>query len=67
MVNDNGEKSTGGVDDSFCTYCEMAVVWMQNQVGQNKTIEQILTYIDKVNYDPSASIEDLVLMKLFIS
>jgi len=48
VVNDNGEKSTGGVDDSFCTYCEMAVVWMQNQVGQNKTIEQILTYIDKL-------------------
>lgn len=37
-------KSSGGLHDSMCTACEMAVVWIQNQLKQNQTEERILNY-----------------------
>ena len=32
--------------DPMCNACEMDVVWMQNQLAQNKTQELILNYIN---------------------
>jgi hypothetical protein len=32
----------------MCNVCEMAVVWMQNQLSQNKTQDLILDYVDQV-------------------
>ena len=34
--------------DPICNACEMAVVWMQNQLAKNKTQELILNYINQV-------------------
>ncbi|KAL8031309.1 hypothetical protein ABFS82_13G015300 [Erythranthe guttata] len=34
--------------DEMCTACEMAVVWMQNQVKRNETEEKILDYINQL-------------------
>lgn len=50
-VVDNGERSSIR-SDAMCTACEMAVVWMQNQLKQNKTQELILNYINEVNLLP---------------
>lgn len=38
-------KKTGG-SGPMCSACEMAVVWIQNQLKQNKTQAQILDYIN---------------------
>jgi phytepsin len=41
------EKQKRG-SDLFCTACEMAVVWIQNQLRENKTKELILNYANQV-------------------
>ncbi|THU70655.1 hypothetical protein C4D60_Mb08t27260 [Musa balbisiana] len=48
VVNDNGDISTGLQSDAMCSACEMAVVWMQNQLRQNQTKEHILNYINEL-------------------
>lgn len=48
-------KSSDGVHDAMCTACEMAVVWMQNKLRRNETEEQILDYVNEVNYHSYAS------------
>ncbi|ONK66772.1 uncharacterized protein A4U43_C06F11780 [Asparagus officinalis] len=48
VVNDNGDKSTDGQSDAMCSSCEMAVLWMQNQLLQNKTQDQILNYANEL-------------------
>jgi tetrahydromethanopterin S-methyltransferase subunit C len=34
--------------DLLCTACEMAVVWMENQLRENATKDRILTYANQV-------------------
>jgi len=56
VVDKNEHKSSGGLGDGMCTACEMAVVWMQNQLRKNQTEEQILDYVNQVisfNHDYS--------------
>ncbi|CAL5188673.1 unnamed protein product [Lathyrus oleraceus] len=48
VVDENERKSSGGFHTATCSACEMAVVWMQNQLKQNKTQDQILTYINNL-------------------
>lgn len=48
VVDVNVDKSSGGIHDSLCTACEMAVVWIQNQLKQNQTEERILDYANEV-------------------
>lgn len=35
--------------DEGCSVCEMAVVWAQNQLKQNRTKEQIDAYLNQVH------------------
>ncbi|GAB2231595.1 hypothetical protein Droror1_Dr00010604 [Drosera rotundifolia] len=44
----NDGKSSGIVRDAMCSACEMAVVWMQNQLQQNQTQELILNYANQL-------------------
>ncbi|XP_051210385.1 phytepsin [Lolium perenne] len=48
VVDDEAEKSNGLRSDPMCNVCEMAVVWMQNQLSQNKTQDLILDYVDQL-------------------
>lgn len=49
-MDENDRKSSGrGLHGAGCSACEMAVVWMQNQLGQNQTRDQILSYINNVS------------------
>lgn len=48
VVDENTAASAGLHSDAKCNACEMAVVWMQNQLTQNQTAEHILNYIDQV-------------------
>uniref|UniRef100_A0A0C9S9Q7 TSA: Wollemia nobilis Ref_Wollemi_Transcript_7033_2031 transcribed RNA sequence n=1 Tax=Wollemia nobilis TaxID=56998 RepID=A0A0C9S9Q7_9CONI len=41
-------KVSSGLDDAMCSACQMAVVWMQNQLARNQTKEQILTYLNQL-------------------
>nr|GME01410.1 aspartic proteinase-like [Ipomoea batatas] len=34
--------------DAMCSACEMTVVWMQNQLSENQTQENILSYVNEV-------------------
>nr|AAC34854.1 senescence-associated protein 4 [Hemerocallis hybrid cultivar] len=46
VVNGNVDKSVAS--DAMCSACEMAVVWMQNQIKHNKTQDLILNYINQL-------------------
>ncbi|KAL2607564.1 hypothetical protein R1flu_026137 [Riccia fluitans] len=35
-------------DDGMCAVCQMAVVWVQNQLSQNKTKDQIQNYLNSL-------------------
>ncbi|KAK9665871.1 hypothetical protein RND81_14G142100 [Saponaria officinalis] len=48
VVDAGAEKSSGGVHDAMCVACEMSVVWMQNQLKQNETVERILDYANQL-------------------
>lgn len=48
VVDENSGRSSGGLRDAACTACEMAVVWMQNQLRKNQTEEQIINYVNQV-------------------
>ncbi|XP_022005132.1 aspartic proteinase A1 isoform X2 [Helianthus annuus] len=43
------DKENGGVGDSvLCEVCQMAVIWMQNQLRQAETKEAVLSYVNKL-------------------
>ncbi|KAJ9551678.1 hypothetical protein OSB04_015723 [Centaurea solstitialis] len=48
VVDKNNGKSSGGVHDEMCTFCEMAVVWMQNQIKRNVTEDNIINYVNEL-------------------
>ncbi|XP_050216627.1 aspartic proteinase-like [Mercurialis annua] len=48
VVNENIEEVADGLHDGRCSTCEMAVVWMQNQLKQNKTQDSILDYVNQI-------------------
>lgn len=48
VVDENVGKASGDLRDGMCSACEMAVVWMQNQIKQNQTQEQILNYVNQL-------------------
>ncbi|GFQ01139.1 aspartic proteinase [Phtheirospermum japonicum] len=47
VVDETAGRSSG-LGDAMCPACEMAVVWMQNQLRQNKTQDHILKYVDEL-------------------
>ncbi|KAL7213561.1 hypothetical protein ACSBR2_016147 [Camellia fascicularis] len=48
VVDGKSSGRTTGLRDATCTACEMAVVWMQNQLRQNQTQDRILTYVNEL-------------------
>ncbi|PON91933.1 Aspartic peptidase [Trema orientale] len=48
VVDENVGKASSGVSDAMCSACEMTVVWMQNQLRQNQTQQQILNYVNQL-------------------
>ncbi|XP_022720635.1 aspartic proteinase-like [Durio zibethinus] len=48
VVDENNGKSSGILHDAMCPACEMAVVWMQNQLKQNQTADHILNYVNEL-------------------
>ena len=49
VVDKNIEKTSDGLNDAGCTACEMAVVWIKNQLRLNETVDQILDFVNAVN------------------
>ncbi|KAK4421354.1 Aspartic proteinase A2 [Sesamum alatum] len=47
VVDEQGGRSSG-LHDAMCPACEMAIVWMKNQLGQNKTQDRILSYVNEL-------------------
>ena len=49
MVEKENRKEGDSVGDpALCTVCEMAVIWIQNQLRQKGTKERVLNYINQV-------------------
>ncbi|KAK4437370.1 Aspartic proteinase A1 [Sesamum alatum] len=48
VVDKDSNKKSYGLHDEMCTACQMAVVWMQNQLKRNETEEKILDYINEL-------------------
>lgn len=48
VVSENKDVSSGLHNDAMCNACEMALVWMQNQLSQNQTQEEMLNHINEV-------------------
>lgn len=46
-----GKENGGAQDTVLCEVCQMAVIWMQNQLRQAETKEVVLQYVDKVTRD----------------
>jgi Saposin-like type B, region 1 len=65
------DSNDGVMSDAMCSACELAVVWMQNQLMQNQTQEHIFDYVDKVtNYGQPlhlSQIEFLISQHLFVA
>ncbi|VFQ88939.1 unnamed protein product [Cuscuta campestris] len=47
-VVDEKDGISVGLHDAMCSACEMAVVWMQNQLSQNQTQNNILSYASEL-------------------
>ncbi|KAK5844778.1 aspartic proteinase-like [Gossypium arboreum] len=48
IVNENAGKASGSLRDAMCSTCEMAVIWMQNQLKQNQTEDHIIDYVNEL-------------------
>ncbi|XWS12864.1 hypothetical protein CRYUN_Cryun37aG0127100 [Craigia yunnanensis] len=48
VVDESNGKSSGILHDAMCPACEMAVVWMQNQLRQNQTQDRILNFVNEL-------------------
>lgn len=48
VVDKESNADSYGLRDEMCTVCEMAVVWMQNQLKRNQTQEKIIDYINEL-------------------
>lgn len=49
VVDEKAGRSTG-LQDGMCSACEMAVIWMENQLRQNQTQDRILNYVNEVKH-----------------
>ncbi|CAK9150933.1 unnamed protein product [Ilex paraguariensis] len=47
-VVEKGKEEISAVETPMCTACEMAVVWMQNQLKQKGTKEAVLNYVNQL-------------------
>ncbi|XP_016500121.2 aspartic proteinase-like [Nicotiana tabacum] len=47
VVDEKAGRSTG-LQDGMCSACEMAVIWMENQLRQNQTQDRILNYVNEL-------------------
>ncbi|CAO2178893.1 unnamed protein product [Urochloa humidicola] len=58
VVDDEAGESNGLFNEAMCNACEMAIVWIQNQLAQNQTQDLVLQYINqyilKVGEGPAA-------------
>lgn len=50
MVEKGNRKVSSPGDDLSCTLCEMAVIWIQNQLREKETKDKVLKYVDEVTY-----------------
>lgn len=48
MVDKQKEEDSSLNQDVLCTACEMAVVWIENQLRENQTKERMLAYANEV-------------------
>ncbi|KAG2395697.1 Aspartic proteinase [Vigna angularis] len=46
VLDKDKRESSGGIRGAACSTCEMAVIWIQNQLRQNQTEDQIIDYVN---------------------
>lgn len=60
VVDESNGKSSGVLNNAMCSACEMAVVWMQNQLQQNQTQENILQYVNEVGIEMNTILHSII-------
>ncbi|PON75817.1 Aspartic peptidase [Trema orientale] len=61
VEKENRKEGVSAQEDALCTVCEMAVVWVQNQLKQKGTKEKVLNYINELcNSLPSPAGESII-------
>ncbi|TKY52352.1 Aspartic proteinase [Spatholobus suberectus] len=48
MVTEKEQREVSGKDTALCTSCQMLVVWIQNQLKQQKTKERVFNYVNQL-------------------
>jgi len=48
VVDRENRKNMSAGDDMLCTVCQMAVVWIKNQLRLDKTKDQVMDYVNQV-------------------
>lgn len=48
MVTEKEQRELSAKDTVLCTPCQMLVVWIQNQLKQQKTKEVVFNYVNQV-------------------
>ncbi|XP_059440646.1 aspartic proteinase-like [Corylus avellana] len=61
VVEKENRKVSSPGDDLSCTFCEMAVIWIQNQLREKGTKDKVLKYVDELCESlPSPSGESVI-------
>ena len=47
-MSDKDGRASGGFSEAMCSACEMAVSWIQDELRQNKTQEDIIDNVNEV-------------------
>ncbi len=50
MVEKENKKVSSPEDDLSCTVCEMAVIWIHNQLRETGTKDKVLNYVNEVTF-----------------
>lgn len=48
VVDKQTDKGTSVGENPLCTACQMAVVWMKNQLNNQEVKEKVLDYVNQV-------------------
>jgi phytepsin len=50
VVEKENRKVSSPGNDLSCAFCEMAVIWIQNQLREKGTKDQVLKYVNEVTF-----------------
>ncbi|KAJ7530373.1 hypothetical protein O6H91_14G001500 [Diphasiastrum complanatum] len=54
-------EASSAINPAVCSACQMAVIWVQNQLAQNRTKDEIINYLNQIcTHIPSANGQSMI-------